>query len=67
MNNPQNKFSFTSLARAGTDVLQESGKRTIVVIVNVMAIIPLLLAFIMGQSCMPLHADGKCGYIPGQR
>lgn len=48
MNNPQNKFSFSSLARAGTDVLQESGKRTIVVIVNVMAIIPLLLAFIMG-------------------
>jgi signal transduction histidine kinase/CheY-like chemotaxis protein len=48
MNNPQNKFSFNTLARAGTDVLQESGKRTIVVIVNVMAIIPLLLAFIMG-------------------
>jgi signal transduction histidine kinase len=48
MNNPQNKFSFSSLIGAGTDVLQESGKRTIVIIVNVMAIIPLLLAFIMG-------------------
>ena len=48
MNNPQNKFSFISLVRAGTDVLQESGKRTIVVIVNVMAIIPLLFAFTMG-------------------
>lgn len=29
-------------------MLQESGKRTIVIIVNVMAIIPLLFAFIMG-------------------
>lgn len=48
MNNPQNKFSFRGLIRAGTDVLQESGKRTIVIIVNVMAIIPLLLAFVMG-------------------
>ena len=48
MNNPQNKFSFSALMAAGTDVLQESGKRTIVIIVNLMAIIPLLFAFIMG-------------------
>lgn len=48
MNKPQNKYSIASLIRAGTDVLQESGKRTVVIIVNVMALIPLSLAFIMG-------------------
>ncbi|SFE17188.1 Signal transduction histidine kinase [Chitinophaga sp. CF118] len=48
MTKPQKKYSIISLIRAGTDVLQENGKRTIVIIVNVMAVIPLLLAFIMG-------------------
>jgi signal transduction histidine kinase len=48
MKKPQNKNAIIDLFRAGTDVLEESGKRTVVIIVNVMAIIPLLLAFIMG-------------------
>ena len=48
MRKPQNKYSLSGLIRAGTDVLEESGKRTIVIIVNVMAIIPLFLAFVMG-------------------
>jgi signal transduction histidine kinase/CheY-like chemotaxis protein len=48
MNKPQNRNAVIDLFRAGTDVLEESGKRTVVIIVNVMAIIPLLLAFIMG-------------------
>jgi signal transduction histidine kinase/CheY-like chemotaxis protein len=48
MGKPQNKYSLSGLIRAGTDVLEESGKRTIVIIVNVMAIIPLFLAFVMG-------------------
>jgi signal transduction histidine kinase len=48
MKRPQNKNLMISLFKTGTDVLKESGKRTVVIIVNVMAIIPLLLAFIMG-------------------
>lgn len=48
MKRPQNKNAIIDLFKAGTDVLEESGKRTVVIIVNVMAIIPLLLAFIMG-------------------
>ena len=45
---PQNMYRLLSLIKTGTDVLQENRKRTTVVIVNVMAIIPAILAFIMG-------------------
>jgi signal transduction histidine kinase len=38
------------LVRTGTEILQDNRKRTTVVIVNVMAIIPILFAFVMGPA-----------------
>jgi len=53
-----------SLIKTGTDVLQENRKRTTVVIVNVMAIIPAVLAFIMGPVLFALTGNWQALLYP---
>jgi signal transduction histidine kinase len=53
-----------ALIKTGTDVLQENRKRTTVVIVNVMAIIPALLAIIMGPILFALTGNWQAWLYP---
>lgn len=57
-------YRLLSLIKTGTDVLQENRKRTTVVIVNVMAIIPAILAFIMGPVLLTITGSWQTLIYP---
>lgn len=57
-------YRLLSLIKTGTDVLQENRKRTTVVIVNVMSIIPAVLAFIMGPVLFALTGNWQAWLYP---